>query len=253
MQRAGQPRMAQECKWSGNANALRRGFLSVGFSFIAFFFVTSTVSPLYAQLKDSPIDVELLELKWEAPKTVVIYPGSKDTQSDVSATSSGRVYWYMPYRLTYKGTNPAKFFVSVRATSDKRGDTVPSYRDLVLPHVEKKIERLEQRELISKGDLISDSKTDEYRYVSYQPGEAKQCVAIFNPLDPEADEIRVYVHGLVNDVKMEDLGGGKFKIEERVLLITFERPGDELYPTLDDIKFKSKKWITLSFTTPDEG
>ena len=202
---------------------------------------------------DINIDIKQLEFQWEQPKTVVIYPGSKDIESSPEASDSGRVYWYLPYRLTYKGKETGRFFVSVRATSDKRRNKVPQYRDLVLPHVEKKIERLEQRELISKGDLINAKDADEYRYVSYEPNESKQCVAIFNPLDPEADTIRVYVHGLVDDVKVENLGDGKFRIEERVLQITFERPGDEIYPTLDDIKFVSKKWITLSVTTPNEG
>ena len=90
-------------------------------------------------------------------------------------------------------------------------------------------------------------------YVTFSPGDSRECVAIFNPLDPEADEIKIFVHGLVNDLKLEPLGEGRFRIEERVLKLTFVRPGDEIYTSLDRITFKGKEWLPMVQETPPPG
>lgn len=213
----------------------------------------SGAAPVLAQDEgdagDAPVmELERVEFKWEKPRTVVIYPGSDDRSgSSGEILAAGRIYWYMPYTLTYKGKEEAQFFVSINAKSDKD----KKYTDLALPHVERKVERLEQRKLFSKVDAIAKGKQGA-RYVTFAPGEAKQCVAIFNPLNQEADTIEITVHGLVNDLKVENLGDGRFRIEERVLRLTFKRPGDELYTSLDSIKFAGKKWDTIVTTMEPE-
>ena len=91
------------------------------------------------------------------------------------------------------------------------------------------------------------------RYQEYGPGETRHCVAIFNPLDSEADTITIDLHGLINDIALENLGDGRFRVTERVLRIVFERPGDEFYTSLDQFKLKSKNWITLTSETGKKG
>ena len=39
----------------------------------------------------------------------------------------------------------------------------------------------------------------------------------------------VRVRGLVNDLDIENIGGDRWKVTERVLEVTFRRPGDEFY------------------------
>ncbi|MCA8959307.1 MAG: hypothetical protein KDC38_02290 [Planctomycetes bacterium] len=189
-----------------------------------------------------------LSIKFEKPRTVTIYPGT-DVENDVSGIpKAGRVYWYLPYTLTNTGSDAEKFFVSVKASSDKDR----SYSDLALGYVEQKIERIERRKLHSKVDLVAEGKSLA-SYQTYAPGQSRECVAIFNPLDPEADKIDVFFHGLVNDIVLEPIGDGRFRVTERVLRVTFERPGDEFYTSLDQFKFKSKTWITLTKETRKRG
>lgn len=189
-----------------------------------------------------------LDIKFEKPRTVTIYPGNDAETNQSGIPRSGRVYWYFPFTLTNKGDKPEKFFVSVRAKSDKNR----KYTDLALPDVEKKIERIERRKLHSKVDLLAAGK-NLADYQEYGPGETRQCVAIFNPLDSEADTITIDFHGMINDIALENLGDGRFRVTERVLRIVFHRPGDEFYTSLDQFKLKSKSWITLTSETGKRG
>ena len=61
------------------------------------------------------------------------------------------------------------------------------------------MEKLEQRELYSKADLLEQGEGIG-AYVQFAPGDKRDCVAIFNPIDPEADKITILVHGLVDDI-----------------------------------------------------
>ena len=70
-------------------------------------------------------------------------------------------------------------------------------------------------------------------------------MAIFNPIDPEADKIDIEIRGLVNDIITEKLDNGHWKIQERVLKITFHRPGDEFYTSLDKFTFVGKEWVIV--------
>ncbi len=134
----------------------------------------------------------------------------------------------------------ASFFVTLRAASDRN----QKYSDLALPYVERKIELIERRKLWSKADIVVDGKKLG-DYQKFRGGEQKECVAIFNPLDPEADKIVVSVHGLANDLVVEKLSDNRLKITERVLELTFTRPGDQYYPAWDKFKFVSRKWKQL--------
>lgn len=181
-----------------------------------------------------------LEFKFGKPKTVIIYPVDEKLK-DAENVEAGRIYWYLPYTLKNNGDSAKKFFVTISGHSDKGR----KYSDLPLAHVEKKVERVERRKFHSRADLLADGKSLD-SYEEFAPGAKRECVAIFNPIDPEADTIVLEIRGLVNDVKMEDLGNGMMRVEERVLKLTFKRPGDEFYTSLDQFVFESKKWHTSS-------
>ena len=56
------------------------------------------------------------------------------------------------------------------------------YRDLPLGYVEKKIEKIERRTLRSKSDRSAEAKSKgNDLYEDYEPGQSRECVAIFNP------------------------------------------------------------------------
>ena len=187
---------------------------------------------------ENVINIDKLEFKFERPRTVIIYP--MGDQKDAKGVDAGRIYWYLRYSLTNKGKDTSEFFVTLMAKSDKDR----TYADLALPVVEKKIERIEGRELRSKGDLQGEGKSI-HTYEEYASGQTRDCVAIFNPIDPEADFITIDVHGLVNDLETEKLEGGVVRVHERVLRLKFTRPGDEFYTSLDQFTFKSKEWVKI--------
>lgn len=182
-------------------------------------------------------EIERLDFKVGAPRTVAIYPGAGKEGTGDDFRKAGRVFWYLPYHLKNLGSQPARFFVSVSATSDKN----VRYSDLPLIEVEERVETLEQRKFLSKADLRKEKRTAG-DYESFAPDETKECIAIFNPLDPEADKITVRVYGLVNDIQMKQLDGENWELTERVLEVIFERPGDEFYTSLDRFKYVDQRW-----------
>ncbi|MFN0057102.1 MAG: hypothetical protein ACKVX7_01475 [Planctomycetota bacterium] len=190
--------------------------------------------------QDEKSTLERLGVKLQLPRTAPIYPGVDVEEGAANAIpKAGRIYWYLPYTLTNESGRDAKFFVSVRASSDKGR----KYSDLALPHVARKVERLERRKLQSKVDLVDKDK-QLTAYQEFKAGETRECVAIFNPLDNEADTIVVKLYGLVNDILREPLGADKLRVTERVLQVTYSRPGDEFYTSLDKFKLTDQKWIT---------
>lgn len=211
----------------------------------------SDASVVHAQEAPSTVpEIARLEFKFETPRMVTIYPGDgRDVRSD-GIPRSGRAYWYLPYTLVNKGKKPGTYFVTMRATSEKN----KKYSDLALPFVEKKIEKIERRELQSKVDLVKKSAKigdkNWREYQQYPPNEMRHCVAIFNPLDREADRVVISVHGLVDDIEIEDLGNDRFRFTERVLQITFARPGDEFYSSLDKFELVGQKWTKVVTETP---
>ncbi len=188
-------------------------------------------------------DLERLEFKAGHPRTVVVYPGAGKEAENDDYRKAGRVFWYLPYTLKNIGTKPAKFFVSVSAVSDKD----VKYSDLPLLELEQRVEQVEQRKLLSKADLRAE-KRPASDYEGFAPDEVKECVALFNPLDPEADKVTIMIHGLVNDIQVKELGGGKWEITERVLEVVFERPGDEFYTSLDRFLPGGQKWKAVPST-----
>jgi hypothetical protein len=202
-------------------------------------------------LQDAPegkageVQIAQLEFTPGQPRAVTIYPGNGSGVSGGGTLESGRLYWYLPYTVENKSAKAGSFFVTCRAYSDKGR----RYSDLALPFVEERVEKMEQRPLFSKADLLAQGEGIG-AYVQYAPGDKKECVAIFNPIDPEADRITIEVHGLIDDIEIQELAGGGFKVTERVLVLTYARPGDEFYTALDSFEFKGREWQKRTTETP---
>lgn len=212
---------------------------------VLLFAFVSSQSAAFGQ--DDEVSIEQLDFTFEKPRTVVIYP-SEAALKDADPLEAGRIYWYLPYQLTNKGPESAKFFVSLTASSDKG----KKYSDLPLAHVEAKVERVEGKKLHSKAD-VQASGVGLDAYEEFEPGATRACVAIFNPIDPEADTVVVEIRGLVNDVEIKELGSNTIRVTERVLKVTFKRPGDEFYTSLDQFVLESKKWekVNRELKIPD--
>ena len=203
-------------------------------------------SPSSVDAQDAT-DIARLELTPGKPKAVTIYPTSDGDAARGDKIQEGRLYWYLPYTLENKGEKEAKFFVTVRASSEKGR----KYSDLALPAVEKKVEKLEKKRLASKADQLADAEKLG-AYQAFPPGKKMECVAIFNPIDPEADVITIEVHGLVDDLEIKELPGGGYLVTERILVLKYERPGDEFYTSLDAFEFKSREWTKRETQTPGQ-
>lgn len=157
---------------------------------------------------------------------------------------AGSVYWYMLYTLTNTSSEDREIYVQITAKSDHDR----SYSDLLLPSVEKAIERKENQVLWGKSDEFELSRKrkpsdPKYNYFSIKAGEKKRCVAVFNRLDPNANDLVVRVAGLSNEIRGVAQDDGSRQLEERIRELRFRRPGDEHEMTLDSFKLVGKEWV----------
>ena len=224
---------------------LRQSLLT-GLALLPLVAFTSTPSALDGQAAEG---IPRLDLTPKRPKAITIYPAEDGQPLSGSSLSRGRLYWYLVYTLENKSEHAGDFFVTLRATSDKGR----RYSDLALPSVEERIEKVEKRRFHSKSDLLDNDAEGGFGTARrFAPGDKLECVAIFNPIDPEADKITIRVHGLVDDIQIEELPGGGYKVTERVFVLNYERPGDEFYTALDGFEFKGSEWTKRVTETPAE-
>jgi len=174
----------------------------------------------------------------------------------------GEVYWYMLYRIENKTGQDRAAYITVSARSDKD----KSYASTYLPDVEALVERKvgkplwgradeaqALKERADKGELTSDKAT--FNYFAFKAGEVRDCVAIFNKLDPGASKVSITVEGLSNDVHLIEREGSGRKIQSRVFALELERPGDEYAMSLDRFRLKAKGWTKklTDLVVPNDG
>jgi hypothetical protein len=75
-----------------------------------------------------------------------------------------------------------------------------------------------------------------------EPGESKTGLAIFGKIAEGTDVLKIQVLGLWDRVKYE---GNKVFVEDKALVLTYSRPGDEYFPQYDKIVYKRKDWVVL--------
>jgi hypothetical protein len=164
--------------------------------------------------------------------------------SPKSGLGTGRVYGYLVYTLANTTKEDREVFVEISATSENG----KQFSDIFLPSVEREIEKKEgDSTLWGKADLFAlqkKKKPDDpkYNYMTLKAGERRNCVAIFNRLDPNAQKLKIQVAGLSNEVRKITKEDGTRELEERVRELQFERSGDEYAITLDTFVLTGKAW-----------
>lgn len=172
--------------------------------------------------------------------------------------SKGVVFWYMIYTIENKTGEDRRAYISVTATSDKK----KTYADVVMPDVERAIERKFGQPLWGKDDLRKarekeerDTKDPFYNYETFVSGKKRKCVAVLHRLDPRANKIKITVRGLSNDLKLIQNDDGTRTVEERVYALEYERPKDQYKINLDRFIPKRKGWskIRTDLVIPGES
>ncbi len=189
--------------------------------------------------QDDP-GIARLELKFERPRQITIFGGKGNDLRPDGVPASGRTYWYLPYTIENKSGIDSTFHLGMMASSDKNH----RYTDIALPWVEKAVERRERKRLFSRVDMLKKNGAGELG-IDFAAGDKRECVAIFNAIDPEADRIIIDVHGLIDDIQVEELPNNGVRLPERVMRLEFHRPGDEFFTSMDSFQFEKKKWADV--------
>ncbi len=161
----------------------------------------------------------------------------------------GQTYWYMLYRIENKTGQDREAHLAINAQSDKK----KTYGDTYLPDIEALIERKvgkplwgkadrsqALKERAEKGEVSSENAT--FNYFPFENGKRRDCIAIFNQLDPSATKVTIAIEGLSNDLKLIHPEGGEKQIQSRVYLLELERPGDEFAMNLDRFNLVRRGW-----------
>ena len=155
------------------------------------------------------------------------FAGGTLSHAVLTATDGSSSHYY----LTYTVTNGMEEAREARIRIELRTDTDKTYRDRYDAAVVAKAEKNLKKEGLSS--------TFGLRKEALESGSAKEAIAVFGELDPDADELEVRVYGLWDPI-YRDLKGRTWS-ERRVLVLKYERPGDEYRRTEDTIRFVSSK------------
>jgi hypothetical protein len=146
---------------------------------------------------------------------------------DVAVTGHGRNA--ARYYLTYTLTNPMDEARTPRLYLEVTTDTGKSYGDFADAAVVKAATK--------RSKTTGMKSTAELRGAELAAGGSAAGVANFGNIDPNADDITVRVSGLWDPIIRTKQG--KVLKETRVLVLKFERHGDEYDRPMDPIKLVS--------------
>jgi hypothetical protein len=140
-------------------------------------------------------------------------------------------YWYFIYKVSNNGDQTVPLRLNIKAVSDVANKT---YLEGYYKRVEEAIEKRSDVELLNIKEMRSD----------IEPGESKLGIAVFGKVAEGTDVLKIQVLGLWDRVKYE---GSKVFIEDKALVLTYGRPGDEYFPQYDKIVYKRKDWVVLLY------
>ena len=175
------------------------------------------------------IDFEARALRMISPKT---------------GAGTGGVYWYLLYTLKNTTGADRDLYINVTASTDGK----KKYADLYLPSVEREAEKKEGTRFWGKTDQYAilvkrDPQDLKYHYFTLEAGKEKRCIAVFNRLDATANQIKIHIAGLSNEVREKTAEDGAKVLSERIRELSFERLGDEFAITQDSFRLKGQRWI----------
>lgn len=145
----------------------------------------------------------------------------------IKSVDGSTAHYYLTYSVT-NGTDEAR---DARLRVELRTDTEKVYADRYDTAVAEKAKK--------KHKMDSLSSTFGLRSEALESGASKDAIAVFGQLDPNADELEVRVYGLWDPI-YRDLKGRTWS-ERRVLVLKYERPGDEYGRASDTVRFVSSK------------
>lgn len=143
-------------------------------------------------------------------------------------------YFIIPYRVTNSGGNsivlaPRLWILSDSGRVDSETGGFLAKRNVSASML---------REVNSSQEFLAtlhevNGETDALAVL--EPGATRWCAAIFGALDREMDSMKVIVEGLSNDYNFT-------RMLRPVLVLNYERKGDEFYPQFDLTNYKGKYW-----------
>lgn len=183
------------------------------------------------------------------------------------------VFWVLPYWLENTSSTDRQFHLTITGESDK-GVT---YRDnsygIAYERIRRHLNLRDTDELWWHDDVTFAHQGGERQSTSVplvkragpdddvapkddfpitlnlptiEAGKRVQCVAVFRNLDREMDDLVVTIHGLNNIRKIEKVDAETTRLTERVLKLSYSRPGDELYTITDVVRFVGKEWVDVT-------
>lgn len=156
-----------------------------------------------------------------------------------------RVCWYLWYQVINRTKEPRTFFPDFELVARKSPGKSTVHHDEILPKVQEAIRQLEDpsNSLKVKNSVtiaampIPPSKPNALRPVT--------GVAIWDDVDPEANNFQIFVAGLSNGWKATDPIPPSTKpvIRRKTLELDFRRVGDPYLQRSGDIHFVKNEWI----------
>ncbi len=147
-------------------------------------------------------------------------------------------YWYLTYKVTNGSGAERPLSLGFQLITDlkdpKKLDQPLIYRAQTVAKVEKAIERRLGKDLVGIGELAGATIGD---------GDTVEGIVVFGKVDPNVDDFKVEVRGLVDPLSRE---GSRAFVERKVMWIHYERKGDEFFVSLDPLKRRKVEWKVLA-------
>lgn len=159
---------------------------------------------------------------------VKLEPGTLQPVFAAGPTGRGANHYVLDYRVS-AATGAA---VRPRLRLELRTETQKTYHDCYDPATWEAAPKALRRR-------TAPASTAEIRSADLAPGGAVDGLANFGAVDPNADDLEVRVHGLWDPV-FRDRHGRTWR-ENRVLVLTFGRKGDEYDRQYDEIRLLSSE------------
>ncbi len=162
-----------------------------------------------------------LKLEHETPRRIIVATDWKGV--------IGRPYWCMIYRVTNFGKKTADLNLGVSLETNKG-----VYHELYSPEALAMIRKKERRTFLNLDEIPE----------KLEPGETVEAVAIFGGVSDASTVYNFTVSGLDSAYRID---GEDFGMFHKLLVISYERPGDEFQIDFDRFEYKDTFWIEKNF------
>ena len=168
--------------------------------------------------------------------------------------------WYMVFKLTNRDLerpednsdtipvnvedpSPTKIFQPQFTLVTNDNDGSQTYHDVILPEVQRQIERRERIQLHNPTELIGTLP----QLTAAAEDDAQKSlygVAIWRNIDPRTDFFSVYMSGICSAYQISTDAEGRTICSQKTVVQDFWRPGDEVGGDEREIRFKGEpRWV----------